>query len=145
MSLPILSGKAFLLSDGVDLKFSEAGQAWARLPLVFNQNVRTDKGWETVRQIRVDATVFGGLAEYLTDAMPGRGELHVTGEVYTEDWEDKEGNVRTSVRMRVLSAAPAPRPAQPGRKPAAKKRPTKPQRQAVVDEVDYDDDDEIPF
>lgn len=112
MSLPVVSGKGFLISDGVELKFSASGNAWARLPLSFRNNKKDPNtgNWSHDKEILVEATVFGPLAEYLADNVEGRTDIHVTGEMYTEDYEAKDGTTRTSIRMNVLSAAPAGRP-----------------------------------
>ena len=107
MSLPTMTGKGFLLSEGVELKFSQAGNAWARLPLSFRNSKKDASGnWGHDREIKVDATVFGPLAEYLADNVEGRQDIHVSGELYTEDYETKDGETRTAIRMNVLSAAP---------------------------------------
>jgi len=107
MALPTVSGTGYLLSDGVELKFSASGSAWARLPLIF-KNTRKDANgnWTHDKEIKLDATVFGPLAEYLADNVEGRQDIFVAGTLHTEDWEDKEGNTRTSIRLSVSAAAP---------------------------------------
>lgn len=107
MSLGTFSGRGFLLSDGVELKYSKAGVAYARLPLVFNNSRKTDAGWQHDKELKVDATVFGALAEWLTDQVDGRQQLHVSGELYQEDWTDKDGNTRTSLKLQVAAVSPA--------------------------------------
>lgn len=114
MSLGTFSGRGFLLSDGIDLQFSKAGRAWARLPLVFSNRRKTDDGWETDKQLRVDATVFGPVAEFLNEQVTGRQEIAVSGELYHEEWTDKDGNARTALKMLVNAASPVE-----SRKPAA--------------------------
>lgn len=114
MALPTVSGRGFLLSEGVELQFAKSGTAWARLPLVFSKSKKVDDGWETEKEIRIDGVVFGPLAEFLADNMTGRGDMYVTGELYTETWVDKEGATRTSVKLNVTAAAPAPSPQRNG-------------------------------
>lgn len=106
MALPTVTGRGFLLSDGVELKFSQAGNAWASLPLIFKNRRKVGDEWTHDKEIKIDAKVFGPLAEALADAVEGRVDLDVSGEIYTEEWEDKEGNARTSLRMNVTSAWP---------------------------------------
>lgn len=111
MSLPQFSGKGFLLSDGVELKFSQSGNAWARLPLSFRNNKKDPNGnWTHDKQINVDATVFGPLAEYLADNVEGRQDIFVSGELYTEEYEAKDGTTKTALRLNVFAAAPAGAP-----------------------------------
>lgn len=112
MALPTLSGRGFLLSDGVELKYSTSGVAYARLPLSFrNSRKDADGNWSHDKEIKIEATVFGALAEALTDAVDGRTELAIHGEPYLEDWTDKDGNTRTSVRLNVTSVWPVSTPA----------------------------------
>ncbi|OQZ87921.1 hypothetical protein BST11_25500 [Mycobacterium alsense] len=103
----MLSGRGFLLSEGVELQVSDrTGVSYARLPLSFRNNHKNDAGeWEFDREIRVDATVFGPLAEYLADNVTGRQDLWVSGEPYMEEYEGK-----TYVRLNVLAAAPVGKP-----------------------------------
>lgn len=114
MSLGTFSGRGFLLSDGIDLQYSKSGVAYARLPLVFSNSRKTDEGWVRDKELKVDATVFGPVAEFLTDQVTGRQEIHVSGELYHEEWTDKEGNTRTALKLQVGSASPIE-----SRKPAA--------------------------
>ncbi|BCO56139.1 hypothetical protein MINTM005_13830 [Mycobacterium intracellulare] len=107
MSLPMLSGKGFLLSEGVEIQVSErTGTSFARLPLSFRNNFKNADGeWTFNREIRIDATVFGDLAEYLAEHVTERQELFVAGEPYTEEHEGK-----TYIRLNVLAAHPVERP-----------------------------------
>ncbi len=110
MSLGQFSGVGFLLSDGIELSYSAAGNAWARLPLVFKKSKKNDSGtWDTTHELKVDATVFGHIAEYLADNVTGRGDIAVTGELYQEEYEKKDGTKATALRMNVLAAAPVGR------------------------------------
>lgn len=107
MSLPILTGRGFLLSEGVEIQVSErTGVSFARLPLSFRNNFKNDQGeWTFSREIRVDATVFGDLAEYLAEHVTERQELFVAGEPYTEEYEGK-----TYVKLNVLAVHPVEKP-----------------------------------
>jgi single-stranded DNA-binding protein len=102
MSLITAQGKGFLLTDGVELKFSKSGNAYARLPLVFKNSKKTPDGWVSDKEIVVEGTVFGRLAEYLCEIVDGRQELYVSGDIYTEEWEGK-----SRVKMNIHTAWPA--------------------------------------
>lgn len=108
MSLASLNGRGFLLSDGVELKFSNSGTAWAKLPISFRNNKKDPATgvWSHDKEFKVDVMVFGPLAEALAEAVDGRTDLAVTGEPYFETWTDKEGNERTSVKMIASSVWP---------------------------------------
>lgn len=103
MSLPVVSGRGFLLTDGVELKFAKSGNAYARMPLAFKNN-RKDAAtgeWKHDKEIIVEATVFGALAEGLAQLVTSRQEIALTAELYVEEYEGKK-----YVRANVLSAWP---------------------------------------
>lgn len=101
MSLASLTGRGFLLSDGVELKFGKSGTAYASLPISFRNNKKDPATgqWTHDKEFKVDVVVFGALAESLAQTIDGRTELTVQGEHYFETWTDKEGRERTSVKM----------------------------------------------
>lgn len=117
MSLASLSGRGFLLSDGVELKFANSGTAWAKLPVSFRNNKKAEDGsWTHDKEFKVEVMVFGALAEALAEAVTGRVELFVQGEPYFETWTDKEGKERTSVKMMASAVWPT-KPATSSRQP----------------------------
>ena len=98
MSLITAQGRGFLISDGVELQYSKAGTAWARLPLSFRNSRKTDDGkWTYDKEILVEGVVFGALAESLAEVVDGRTDLNVVGDLYTEEYEGKV-KVRRNVR-----------------------------------------------
>lgn len=103
MSLPTVSGRGYLISDGVEVKFGKSGNAYARLPLSFKNRRRTQDGqWTHDKEVLVEGVVFGALAEWLADNVTSRMDLNVTGDLYSEEYEGK-----TRVKMVVHAAAPA--------------------------------------
>jgi len=106
MSLPSVSGKGFLISDGVELKFATSGTAYARLPLVFKNTRNVDGNWIHDKEVLIEATVFGPLAEWLAETVTSRAEMYVTGDVYVDEYKTKDGVTKQSLKMTVASAAP---------------------------------------
>ena len=103
MSLITAQGRGFLISDGVELQYSKAGTAWARLPLSFRNSRKTDDGkWTYDKEILVEGVVFGALAESLAEVVDGRTDLNVVGDLYTEEYEGK-----VKVKMNVRAVWPA--------------------------------------
>lgn len=103
MPLITATGKGFLLTEGVELKYSKTGNAYARLPLVFKNNRKTPEGtWVSDKEIIVEGTVFGKLAESLCEVVDSRQDLNVTGDLYIEEYEGKQ-----RVKMNISSAWPA--------------------------------------
>lgn len=126
MSLPTISGRGFLISDGVELKYGKTGTPYARLPLVFKNSRRTAEGeWTHDKEVLVEGTVFGRLAEELADIVTGRTDLHVSGELYAEEYEGKK-----YVKMQVHSAWPVKEDATP---------------KVLTSVTTATDDDNIPF
>jgi single-stranded DNA-binding protein len=106
MSLPVISGRGFLISDGIELKFGKSGLAYARLPLSFkNSRKSPDGSWTHDKEVLIEGTVFGQLAESLAQVVTSRQELAFTGEVYVEEYEGKR-----YVKANVLSAWPVKDP-----------------------------------
>lgn len=90
MSLPVISGRGYLLTDGIELKFSKSGVAYARLPLAFKNSRKTADGWTHDKEIVIEGTVFGKLAESLAEVVTSRQDLNFSGEIYTEEYEGKK-------------------------------------------------------
>lgn len=114
MALITASGKGFLLTDGIELKFGKSGTAYARLPLVFKNSRKTPEGWVSDKEIVVEGTVFGKLAEYLTEVVDTRQELYVSGDLFIEEYEGKQ-----RVKMNVHSVWPAKEGGSPSKSPVS--------------------------
>jgi single-strand DNA-binding protein len=106
--LPQISGRGFLISKGVELAYSNAGVAYARLPLSFAHRVKDGDSdeWVTKNDILIHGVAFGELAEYLAQAVPDgqHAEIDVVGEVYFETYENKDGEEVPQVKMTVSAA-----------------------------------------
>lgn len=110
MSLPVVTGRGFLISDGVELKYSQSGVAYARLPLSFKNSRKTETGWTHDKEVLIEGTVFGHLAETLAELVTSRQELSFSGEVYVEEYEGKryiKANVLSAWPVREGNRAPA--------------------------------------
>lgn len=91
MSLPVVSGRGYLLTEGIELKYSKSGVAYARLPLAFkNSRKGADGAWSHDKEVIIEGTVFGALAESLADLVVSRQELNFSGEIYIEEYEGKK-------------------------------------------------------
>lgn len=110
MPLPVVSGRGFLISPGVELKFGKSGMAYARLPLSFkNSRKSPDGGWTHDKEILIEGTVFGKLAEYLCETVTSQQELYFSGEVYIEEYEGKKyvkANIHTAWPVKESAGSP---------------------------------------
>jgi len=87
----VVSGRGFLLTQGIELKFSKSGLAYARLPLGFKNARRGQDGvWTHSKEIVIEGTVFGALAEALAETVTSQQEIHFVGELYQEEHAGKK-------------------------------------------------------
>lgn len=123
MSLPSVSGRGFLLTEGIDLKFSKTGVAYARLPLAFKNARRGQDGtWVHDKEVIIEGTVFGALAEALAEQVTSRQELNFAGEIYIEEYEGKKyvkANVHSAWPVKESRDQSARVPASVGSRPPA--------------------------
>lgn len=69
---------------------------------VLNLNVATDRGWgENKTTMWIRCAIFGKRAESLSRHLTKGSQVLITGELYTREWENKEGAMVTSLECRV--------------------------------------------
>ena len=61
----------------------------------------SEKYKETEKQLFLDCTAWNGTAELVSKYFAKGKEIAVEGKLYTEKWEGKEGNKRSSIKMNV--------------------------------------------
>lgn len=61
----------------------------------------SEKYKENEKQLFLDCTAWSGTAELVDKYFAKGKEIAVEGKLYTEKWEDKEGNKRSSIKMNV--------------------------------------------
>ena len=81
-----------------ELKFSQAGKAFARFRMAHNRRTlnKNTNEWEDAGSDFLDVTAFGSLAEKLVESVDKGTLVLVMGDLKSDQWEDKEGNKRTS-------------------------------------------------
>ena len=83
-----------------ELKFGSSGKSYMNLRVrteARRLNKETNK-WEAVDQTWWSVSVFGKLAENATDAAVAKGsDVVIIGKAKQREWEDKDGNKRTSI------------------------------------------------
>jgi single-strand DNA-binding protein len=83
-----------------ELKFGSSGKSFMNLRVrteARRLNKETNK-WEAVDQTWWSVSVFGKLAENATDAGVAKGsDVVIIGKAKQREWEDKDGNKRTSI------------------------------------------------
>jgi single-strand DNA-binding protein len=107
MSLPTITGVGRATADP-DLRFSSSGVAVCKVNLAFNSRKRDASGqWVDDQVCFLNATAFKQLAENLAESVSRGTEVVVTGRLQTRQWEDKEGNKRSTVELLLDSIGPS--------------------------------------
>lgn len=97
--LPIISGEFRVVKDP-ELRYSPSGVAVVTVRAVANKQKKNEKGeWEDAGSCWVSIKAFNRMAENVAESVEKKDLVHVTGKVETEEWEDSEGNKRTSVNV----------------------------------------------
>ncbi len=105
MGLPTISGVGRLVADP-ELRFAPSGMAVLTVNLAFNSR-KFDKDrqeWIDGDVFFVRATAFKQLAENAAESLVKGVEVHVSGRLKTEQWEDKNGGGKRSATALLLDS-----------------------------------------
>jgi single-strand DNA-binding protein len=108
MALPSISGVGRLTADP-DLRYSPNGVAVLTVNLAFNSrrfNKQTQE-WEDGDVFFIRGTAFKQLAENAAESLQRGTEVHVTGRMKTDQWEDRQsGEKRSAPSLLIDSLGP---------------------------------------
>lgn len=105
MTLPILSGVGRLTHEP-ELRFTSGGMAVCTVQLAFNSR-RKDPStgdWIDSDVFFVRATAFKQLAENAAESLSKGVEVHVSGRLKTEQWNDKTSGEKRSATALLLDS-----------------------------------------
>lgn len=105
MALASMSGTGRLTADP-ELRFAPSGTAVATVNLAFNAR-RLNKDtqeWEDGDVFFVRGTAFKQLAENIAETLAKGVEVHVSGRLKTEQWEDKNGGGKRSATALIIES-----------------------------------------
>lgn len=107
MTLPSLSGVGRLTQDP-ELRFAPSGVAVLTVNLAFNSRRKNQAGeWEDGDVFFVRGTAFKQLAENAAECLSKGVEVHVSGRLKTEQWQDRQtGEKRSAVALLIDSIGP---------------------------------------
>ena len=106
MSLPITSGRAFVISD-VELKFLGNGKPVANFAVSFKDSKKNDQGgWDDVRNTVYRLTAWDKLAEQIMESVTKLTEVDVTFKGYEDEYV-KDGETKKSLKGTVVSCSPS--------------------------------------
>lgn len=107
MSLPTLSGTGRATADA-ELRIAASGTPVCKVNLAFNSRKKDANGnWVDDQVFFVTATAFKSLAEHVAETVTKGVEVVVTGRLATRQWEDKEGNKRSTAELLIDSIGPS--------------------------------------
>ena len=106
MALPMISGVGFVLGDvkGMTTKNGSIMATFATAHSKSRKDEATGE-WERVAQMVVNWVAFGPEAEFVLEHVHAKTEVHVTGEVFEDDWTSPDGDVRKSIKGTVKSCS----------------------------------------
>lgn len=88
------------------MRFTSGGMAVCEIQLAFNSRKlnRQTNEWEDADVFYIRATAFKALAENAADCLAKGMEVHVSGRLKTEQWEDKNGGGKRSAPSLLLDS-----------------------------------------
>lgn len=123
MALPTINEIGRIIADP-DMRYTPSGKAVIKLRLAFNYNRfnQETRSFDTVATFFVDAEAWEDAAERLAEAAHKGDEIHVSGELATDSWE-QDGQTRSKPvlrlrRSRVIPKAERPAQGAPSARPA---------------------------
>ena len=82
-------------------------QDFLKFRVASNSRRRTAEGsWETSNSLYVTVNCWGKIAEGVAGVLYKGDPVVVVGHIHTDEYEDKEGNRRSSVEVRAMSVGP---------------------------------------
>jgi len=103
MALGTFSGKGFIISDEIELKFLPSGQAVANFAVAFNKSKKNEQTgeWDRTHEIVFRAAAWGSLAEFIKENFGPKTEIDLTGEPYVRKYNRQDGSEGQSVELTV--------------------------------------------
>lgn len=146
--------KVFLMGNltrDPDVRYTPKGTAVADLSMAINMVYRTQDGSDREEVVYVDVVTWGRQAETCGQYLSKGSPVFVEGRLQLDQWEDKDGQKRSRLRVRAervqflgrgkASEGKAPAPASEGQ---AAQRPPAP-GPAPAEEHGHPEEDDIPF
>lgn len=107
MSTPVtLRGR---LGGDPELRFSAQGKPVASFSLVTSRRVKDDQSgeWRDADTTWWNCVAFGQMAENIAESLTKGTAVIVTGNAYQEEWEDRSGAKRRSLKVTADDVAPS--------------------------------------
>lgn len=135
------------LTRDPEVRYTPKGTAVADLSMAINMVYRTQDGSDREEVVYVDVVTWGRQAETCGQYLSKGSPVFVEGRLQLDQWEDKDGQKRSRLRVRAervqfLGRGKASESKGPPQ-PAGESRP--PQATAPTEETSHPEEDDIPF
>lgn len=110
MTIPRIAG-IFRLTRDPELRFTQSGKTVATLGLAASDSRKDESGnRQKLATLFIEANLWGTPAEIVNNSCSKGDELYVAGTPYTEQWQDKNGNNRSTIKLRAYAVKPIQKP-----------------------------------
>lgn len=94
------------LTGDPELRFLPSGKAVANFTLVQNPRVKDGNQWKDGDPTYLRCAAWEGMAENVAESLRKGDRVIVHGAMFSRAWEDKEGNKRSALEVRVEAVGP---------------------------------------
>lgn len=110
MTIPRIAG-IFRLTRDPELRFTQSGKTVATLGLAASDSRKDESGnRQKIATLFIEANLWGTPAEIVKNSCSKGDELYVAGTPYTEQWQDKNGNKHSTIKLRAYAVKPIQKP-----------------------------------
>jgi len=100
--LNIFTGIGRLTKDP-ELRYTPGGTGTCRFSIAINRTYRNQEGTDVEDVLFLNVTTWGKQAENVAEFLKKGRRVAVNGELRSNNWQDKEGNKRTSFEVNAKS------------------------------------------
>ena len=91
------------LTRDIEMRYTSGNQAVANIGLAVNRRYKTKEGENREETTFVDCEAWGRTAEVMNEYLAKGRPVFIEGRLKLDQWQDKEGNNRTKLRVVVES------------------------------------------
>lgn len=95
------------LTSDPELRFTPSGRAVANFGFAVNRSYTDKNGSKVEKPTYFQVSVWSDMAENVASSLNKGNRVIIQGYLETEDWTDREGNKRTSIRITANEIAPS--------------------------------------
>jgi len=89
-----------------EMRFLQSGKAVANFTVAQNPRVKDGNEWKDGEPTFFKCNAWEGMAENVVESLHKGDRVIVQGGMYSRAWEDKEGNKRSALEVRIEAVGP---------------------------------------